>query len=263
VQSAAGATNGATKTFNIQSGVIRKAHRIGIYGPGGVGKTTLASLVQSPKFLDLERGSDDLDVARVGGIETWADMRDALHSTSLWESNDTVIVDTATAAEELAVAHTIANVKHEKGENFKKISGIEDYGWGKGFTYTAEVFLHFFADLDAHYRAGRNVIVLCHREAKKVPNPTGEDFLQYQPRLQDSPRGNIRARFAEWCDHLIHLDFDTHVGADGKAIGGVSRTLYPTSQATFWAKSRTLAEPIPWGSADDATLWVKLFGKET
>ncbi len=225
-------------------------------GPNGIGPQSLIA----PAHIEDSRGNiQHLDVSRVSGIETWNDMRDALHSQSLWEPGDTVIVDTATAAEELAVAHTIATVKHENGAVVKSIEG---YGWGKGYVHVSETFLQLFSDLDCHYRAGRNVIVICHREAKNVPNPAGTDFLQYQPRLQDSSRGNIRARFQEWCDHLIHLDFDTHVSENGKAVGGSSRTIYPTALATFWAKSRTMADPIVWKNAEDATLWTKLLNKE-
>ena len=259
-----GKTTHVPKTFEFATGIKRKAHRIGLFGPGGVGKTTLASLVRAakltPRFIDLEGGADDLDVGRVKPrIETWQDLRDALHSRSLWSDGDCVIIDTATAAQELAVAHTLGHVKHEKGNT---VSSIEGYGWGKGYTYVADTFLQLLSDLDAHYRAGRNVIVICHGEAAKVPNPTGEDFLQYQPRLQDSNRSNIRARFHEWCDHLFYLDFDRFVSEDGKAVGCGSRTINTTALPTFWAKSRTLREPIPWSADDDATLWLRLFGKE-
>lgn len=250
------------KKFNIRKGICRNAHRIGLYGPGGVGKTTLTSLMAStgimPKFLDLESGSEDLDVARIDGIESWQDLRDALHSPSLWNDNDCPAIDTATNAEGLATIHTIKHVPHEKGHI---IRSIEDYGWGKGYTHVAETFLALFADLDVHYRAGRNVIVICQSCTANVPNPTGTDFLQYQPNLQDSLRNNksnIRTRFRDWCDHLLYLDFDRYVSEDGKAVGSGSRTINVNALPTYWAKSRTLKQPIPFPEGD-AGLWNELF----
>jgi hypothetical protein len=256
--------NGQTherKTFSVSAGVKHGAQKVVLYGPGGVGKTSLlASLADvgtNPLVLDLESGSQFLDVPRVTPTpETWDDMRDALHSVSLWQGHDAVAIDSLTFAEELAVRWTLANVKHPDKPD-KRITSIESYGYGKGFQFVYDTFLQLLADLDMHVRAGRHVVCIAHDCTEKVPNPGGEDWLQYQPRLQSPPKqGKIRERVKEWCDHLLYIGFDVAVEG-GKGKGGGTRTIHPMELPTHWAKSRLLSDPIEYskGSSD---IWRQL-----
>ena len=89
-----------------------------------------------------------LDIRPVSGVEGWQDIRSALHAGG-WDNIKTIVIDSATKAEELAVAWTLANVKHEKGN---KIERIEDYGFGKGYQHVYETFLTLLGDLDQHAR---------------------------------------------------------------------------------------------------------------
>jgi hypothetical protein len=241
-------------------------HRICLFGPGGVGKTTQACLAPGPLgIFDLD---DSLAVLRpqlpqavqsqirlVGGIQSWQAIRDALHMPG-WEEIKTIIIDSATRAEELAVAHTLATVPHEKGQ---KIARIEDYGYGKGYQHVYDTFLTLLADLDAHVRAGRHVILICHDCTNNVPNPQGEDWIRYEPRLQSpaSGKSSIRLRVREWADHVLFYGHDIVVNKDGKGRASGSRTVYPAELPHCMAKSRTLADPIP-VTKDDRTLWTRL-----
>ena len=96
-----------------------------------------------------------------------------------------------------------------------------------------------------------------------MPNPSGQDWLQYQPRLQSPKKqGKTRERIKEWCDHLLYLGFDTAVDEHGKGIGAGTRTIYTAELPTAWAKSRCLPpDPIPYDRGD-ASVWKLLFGKE-
>lgn len=223
----------------------------------------MASLIKqcgiNPLFLDVEDGSNFLDVNRIGsaeGLVTWDDLRDALHSDQLWQGYGAVVIDSLTKSEELASAWTIANVKTEKGE---LVQSIEGYGFGKGLTHVFETFMQLLSDLDAHIRAGRHVICIAHECTANVPNPTGEDFLRYEPRLQSpaSGKNSIRLRVKEWADNLIYLGYDKSVNKDGKAIGSGSRCLYPTERPTWMAKSRTLCDEIVYEKGS-AALWQQL-----
>lgn len=243
---------------------MRSAERIGIFGSGGAGKSSLcASLEQigkTPLFIDLEEGTSKLDVARVHAY-SWDELRGILHNQDLWQDYDTVVVDSATKAEELCGAWVLQNVKHEKGHS---VSRLADYGFGKEMEHIYEAFLCLFSDLDAHYRQGRNVIMIAHECTAQVPNPTGEDFIRYEPRLQSpkSGKNSIRHRMKEWVDHLLFIGYDLHVNKDGKAAGAGSRTIYAQERATHWAKSRSLSDSIVYrkGSTE---LWQKIFNVET
>lgn len=233
----------------VKFGAINRAagHRIVIYGPGGIGKTTLCSQLPGPvAVFDLDESLGKLGLEGmlpVDGIESWQDMRTALQSDG-WDDVKTIVIDTATKAEELAVAHTLATVKHEKGH---VLSSIEGYGYGKGFQHVFEVFLPLLADLDRHCRAGRNVVLVCHDCTSNVPNPAGDDWLRYEPRLQSpsSGKASIRLRIREWADHVLFLGYDVDVDKDGKGRGCGTRTIYTAELPHCMAKSRTTIQPIP------------------
>lgn len=244
-------------------GVRQAAQRVGIYGPGGIGKTTLASHAPKPRFLDLERGADSLDVERIDapapGNWTWSLVRAAVQDESLWKSCDTVVIDTGTAAEELCGAHVLQTVPKYEGQ---KATGVEDYGFGKGYTYVYEEFLKLLGDLDAHVRAGRNVVLIMHDITARVPNPIAEDFIRYEPRLQSAGKASIRHRVREWLDHLLYVGYDITVTKAGKARGGGSRTIYPQELPWAMAKSRRLTDTMTFNGPDDDSLWASLFNKE-
>jgi hypothetical protein len=242
-------------------------HRIVAYGPGGIGKTMLATTAPGPvAFFDLD---DSLGIIRmqlpaeiqqqlnrVGNISRWQDIRDALHLPG-WDPIRTIVIDSATRAEELAVEHTLATVPHEKGH---RVQRIEDYGFGKGYSHVYDTFLPLLGDLDQHARGGRNVILICHDCTASVPNPNGEDWIRYEPRLQSpsSGKSSIRLRVREWADHVLFIGYDIDVH-DGKAKGTGTRTIFPNELPHCMAKSRTLSQPLPLAKFD-LTLWSKLFG---
>jgi len=227
-------------------------HRVVIYGPGGVGKTTLACMAPGPvAVFDLE---DSLPVLRgqlpeefqgrlnrVGSVFDWQTMRDMLHMPG-WDEIKTIVIDSATRAEEWAVEHTLATVPHEKGQ---RVSRIEDYGFGKGYSHVYDTFLTLLGDLDHHTRAGRNVVLICHDCTASVPNPDGEDWIRYEPRLQSpaSGKSSIRLRVREWADHVLFVGYDVSV-TNGKGKGNGTRTIFPVELPHCMAKSRSLSETI-------------------
>jgi hypothetical protein len=248
-----------SRKFSVSSGRAVDAQRFGIYGTGGIGKTKLASILKNvgvnPLIVDVENGSRFLNVDRVGDIQTWLELRSILQDESLISPYGAVVVDSLTKAEELAVAHTLNTVLTDGGERVDKIEG---YGYGKGFTYAYEIFLTILGDLDAIVRRGKHVVVVCHDCKANVPNPYGEDWIRYEPRLQETPKGPTRSRVLEWCDHFFYVGYDVAVSKDGKGKGAGTRTIYATEMPTHKAKSRDLSEPIVYadGSPD---LWNAVF----
>ena len=239
---------------------LKHGCRIGIFGPGGIGKTSLAaSCPGRTAFFDLDDSLATLrpeNVQVAEGIATWDDLRSTLQAP-IWNEIDNIVIDSATKAEELDVAHTLATVPHEKGT---KINRIEDYGYGKGYQFVYETFLTLLGDLDQHIRAGRNVLLLMHDCTANVPNPGGEDWIRYEPRLQAPPSGkaSIRLRAREWLDHLLFIGYDVAVDKDGKGKGYGTRTIYPCELPYCMAKSRRLDAPMEY-IKNDTALWDALF----
>ena len=247
-----------------------QGHRVGLFGPGGIGKTTLAATAPGPVgFIDLDDSLPilkpslgELDIRRVAGLAGWQDIRDALHAGG-WEEVRTIVIDSATKAEEMALEWTLRNVKHEKDSVV--IRRIEDYGFGKGYQHLYETFLPFLGDLDQHVRAGRNVVLIMHDCTATVPNPKGEDYIRWEPRLQNpsSGKASVRLRVREWLDHLLYVGHDVECAKhhNGKAQGHGTRTIYPQEMPWCMAKSRTLAEQIELVQFD-TTLWNKLLADQ-
>jgi hypothetical protein len=242
-------------------------HRVVLYGPGGIGKTCLAAQLPGPvAFVDLDESLGKLrayltankiisNLMPVEGVASWLDLRAVLQSDG-WDKIKTIVVDTGTRAEELAVAHTLGTVLHEKGQ---KCNSVEDYGYGKGFGHVFDTFLPLLADLDRHCRAGRNVAILCHDCTCTVPNPAGEDWLRYEPRLQSpaSGKASIRLRVREWADHVLFMGYDLDVTKEGKGRGAGTKTIYTSELPHFMAKSRTCQQSIPVGT-DGEAVWSEI-----
>lgn len=244
--------------FGEESGPSRRAHRIVIYGSGGIGKSSLATAAPNAKVIDLDDGTRDLDVRRVTlppGIDTWSWslLLKALNTPAVWKGVDTIVLDTATKAEELCSAWVCANIPHEKGN---KIEGIEDYGWGKGFSYIYDEFLKLLLALDRHMAQGRNVVMIAHECVSEVPNPGGADWKRYEPRLQSpaSGKNSTRLRIKEWADHLLFIGYDVVV-KDEKAVGSGSRCIYPQERPTHMAKSRTIVKDIVYRKGEAQAFW--------
>lgn len=242
-------------------------HRIVLYGPGGIGKTTLAAQLPGPvAFFDLDESLSRLksqleakglmqNIQPVEGVTTWPDLRAALQSEG-WDKIKTIVIDTGTKAEELAIAHTLGTVRKEQGA---VALNIEDYGYGKGYTHVFDTFLPLLADLDRHCRAGRHVAVICHDCTSTVPNPAGEDWLRYEPRLQspNSGKASIRLRVREWADHVLFMGYDLNVTKEGKGRGAGTKTIYTAELPHFMAKSRTCQQAIPVGE-DGKAVWSEI-----
>lgn len=233
-------------------------HRIMTYGTGGIGKTELAAklaLMLNGKHVAFVDADESLPRLRgqfieqkvpqplVVPVDSWSSLRSALSSPG-WDDIGGIVLDSVTKIEEWAVAHTVETVKHEKGH---KVSCIEDYGYGKGYGHVFDTFLPILSDLDVHCRAGRHVLLIAHECVATVPNPEGEDWIRYEPRLQDpaSGKASIRRRIKEWCDHVLFLGYDVAVDKSGVGKGSGTRTLYTAELPSFMAKSRTTQTPIP------------------
>jgi hypothetical protein len=240
-------------------------HNIVIYGTGGIGKTELAANIAAfgtrPIFVDLENSTKYLEVDKIQpDVQTWEELRAVLQNPSLTDGFDVLVIDSLTRAQELAEQWVVANVKN-KGGNY--VRSIEDFGYGGGQVHVYETFLQLLGDLDAVNRRGKHIICTAHDCVANAPNPHGEDFIRYEPRLQ-SPNGgkySIRLRVKEWSDHLFFIGYDVIVDKAGKAEGGGSRTIYASERPTHMAKSRSLSSPIPY-ERGDAELWKQLLNKE-
>lgn len=234
-----------------------------LYGTGGIGKTTLGLAMPGPRvWLDLDQslarlGKTSEKVAKPDG--NWKELMSTLTDFPAWEGVRSVIIDSVTVAERLAVEDVCRTVRTPNGG---QATSIEDYGYGKGYVYLHSKFVGLLDALDVHAKAGRNVLLIAHDVVGSRPNPEGDPFPCYMPRLYAGRCSNME-RAKEWADHLLFINWDYSVDEKGRGHGGRTRTLYTSNSAAWIAKSRTYSEDID-GFDDDpkavCAVWEKLIG---
>lgn len=224
--------------LKISTGIKPRAQKVVIYGAEGIGKTTLASQFPDPLFIDTEGGSSHLDVARIEGITNWSQLIDTVREVAVTpEVCRTLVIDTADWAEAKAADHICAKAK--KG-------GIEDFGYGKGYTYLCEEFQTLLNACDKVIDAGIHVVLTAHAKMRKFEQP---DEMGAYDRWEMKLSKQVAPLVKEWADMLLFCNYKTVVittdTGSRKAQGG-ERVVY-TSHSPVWdAKNRHgLPEEVP------------------
>lgn len=198
-------------TFDLKS--IRKTksqapERILLYGEHKIGKSTWASQAPDVIFIQTEDGLDNLDVAAFPLATSWDELMEAIGT--LYDSEHdykTVAIDSLDWAEKLAQQQACKD--HEK-------SGIEEFGYGKGYTYTAEVFAQLFDGLNAlRTERGMRVILICHAEIKTFNDPLADSYDRYQIKLHKM----IGKKAYEWCDVIGFAQQDAATKEEDQGFG--------------------------------------------
>lgn len=226
------ATPAKSKLSAVRRGRLRTALRYLVYGPEGVGKSSLAADVPGVLFFDIEGGSPELDVARysfrpedeVNGHvplsyeDVLLGIEDLINNPG--HGYQALAIDTIDALE--ALIH-----KHICKRDSK--SGVEAYGYGKGYRVALDEFRQLIAKLDEVRKQGVQIVILGHSTVSTFKNPEGEDYDRYQLRLHALAAGQIK----EWCDVVGFLRFD---GGGAKLANDESQS----KRARGWATGRRL-----------------------
>ena len=220
--------------MNITSGKQARAQRVVIYGTEGIGKSTLASQFPDPLFIDTEGSTSNMDVKRLDKPTSWTML---MNQIAFVKANPTVcktlVIDTIDWAESLAIESVCS--MHGK-------RGIEDFGYGNGYTYVREEMGRLLDKLQELVDIGINVVLTAHSQLRKFEQPDEDGaYDRYELKLGKKTSSQTAPVVKEWCDLLLFCNYKTMVmtseSKKKKATGG-QRVMYTTHHPAWDAKNR-------------------------
>lgn len=215
-----------------------------VYGVHGVGKSTFAADWPSPLFIPTEDGISDLDVDSLPVCVNAMQVYEAameLSSEATDHDYKTVVIDSADWLEQLIWRDLCL----DEGKD-----SIADFGFGKGYSKSAERFRKILSALDGCRDRGLHVLLIAHCEVKRFENPEGDSYDRYTPKLHKTTEGLIQ----EWADEVLFATYKTFVRKNdegfgkerGVGVGTGERTLKTNERPSHLAKNRLgLPDEIP------------------
>lgn len=228
--------------MQITSGVLSTPLKVVIYGPEGIGKSTFAAQAPGPLFIDTEGSTARMNVRRLPAPTSFTMIQEEIrYVISNPAVCQTLVLDTADWAERLCRDGVCA--KYSK-------AGLEDFGYGKGYSYVFEDFGRMLNLLDQVTDRGINVIVTAHAAMRKFEQPDESGaYDRWELKLINAQKCSIANMLKEWADMVLFANYETFVikNEDKKnKVSGGKRVMYTTHHPCWDAKNRFgLPEKIP------------------
>ena len=220
--------------LNITKGKIHRAQKVVIYGPEGIGKSSLAARFPDPVIIDTEGGTAHMDVRRIDKPQSWEELLSIVKEVAATAGIcKTLVIDTADWAEQLITTYLCSKYKQ---------NSIESFGYGKGYTYMAEEFSRLLSALDLVIAAGIHVVVTAHAKMRKFEQP---DEMGAYDRWEMKLSKQTAPLLKEWCDMLLFCNYQTFVVTsdnDTKKAQGGKRVIY-TAHHPAWDANTRIALP--------------------
>lgn len=226
--------------------------RVIIYGPEGVGKTTLASEFPNPVFLQTESGTPrglqlrSLKDPNKTKLESFGEVMEAIGAVYTDpQDRQTLVVDSISELQKLVFAETCAR-GDEKG-NSK--GNIEDFGYGKGYVYAMSIWQEILDGLNAVRRDhGLAIVLIAHAVVERFNDPETVSYDRYSVAVQASDKSGAdhRGLIQREMDAILLLKPPISIEKEDlgfkkeRAIakGGSTIIIHTTGKPAFVAKNR-------------------------
>lgn len=252
---------------------IGKPPRILIYGPQKIGKSSFGALADNPVFTQTEDGLDAIGASAFPLSHSFSEVMKNIEELATQPHEfKTHVTDSLDWLEPLIWKETIARSPY--GDKGKKIETIEDYGYGKGFSFAMDVWKEYMDALDyLRSERGMAIVQICHAQIRKFENPETDIYDRYELKLQKQ----AAAKIMEHSDIILFANYYVGVKKEEKAmskegrkraVGTGERVLYTEERPAFMAGNRySLPAEIPFDKA--GTYWstlaqhIPFFNKQT
>jgi len=236
-----------------------EAYRMLIYSPPGVGKTTLASLIDKNVFAATERGFGSKKV-NFWDVDTYQDMIDIIGVLYNDEHDFTTLT-----LDQVSTFETIINNKVLKDE---KVATLEEVGggWSKWLLQALPLWHTILDGLEALRKdRGINIILLGHAIDKKETPPNMEPYNKY---TLSALNKHVAPLIYSWVDCICfyHQNVLTKTvkGSDKKnpktQAAKIKRVMHFAEQPYAYAKNRYFDDPNKIEMTPDCSEFLNLFG---
>lgn len=189
--------------MEVLKGQTLTAPKLMLYGLSGVGKSSLASKLKKPVFLDFEGGLNYLGVDRTPqytDLDTfYKDLNSLYRKAEAGKREyDTIVIDSVDWLVRKIVEKAAGIDKHNLTETLNRSNG--GYGNGKQVleNQIRTMLLPFLVLLN---KQGYGICLVAHADRKDLMDADGIDVERVTPKI-DVNTMNV---FVEWCDNVFYL----------------------------------------------------------
>lgn len=219
--------------------------RLVVYGPQGVGKSTLTSQAPDVVFMQVEDGLDGIESFKQK-VETWDDVVQMIDALLEQEHKfSTLAIDSADWLEAKIINPRVVEDYNAKATGAQKISVITEVPYGKGPDLALAYWEQLLDGLNAlREQKEMMIIFVAHDKVKRFDDPLGQGYDRYMLKLQDK----AAALMQEWADGVLFMKrksvtvqedvgFNKKV-SKAKDAGGVY--IHAKESPAYQAKNRTM-----------------------